>query len=120
MKRTLSALALGLAVLPLAACYDDGYSVGMSWQSRPYDVWYDGFYGPIYDGYWGLDGFFYYRLDGRLNRYHRGDNHHFYRGDRAPRPDFRRYQGQTRQPPRGTRMPSYAPHDGGARGRDRN
>jgi len=113
MKRSIGALALALATLPLTACYDGGYSVGVGWRSYPYDVWYDGYYGPFYDGYWGTDGFFYFRLDDRTGRYRRGDNRHFHRGDMPPSPSFRRYQGQTREPPRGARMPSYPPHRDG-------
>lgn len=126
MKRSIALAALALASVPLAACVDDGYNygVGVGWRSYPYDVWYDGYYGPFYDGYWGTDGFFYYRQfehDRHYRRANRGhfrrDGDHFYR-DRptVPDPRFRRYDGRTRQPPQGTRMPRYPRDD---RDRDR-
>lgn len=123
MKRMIAAAALALSVLSLTACaegrYGYGYGYGTGWQSRPYDVWYDGYYGPFYDGYWGNDGFFYYRSNSRDGRYRRDDSHHFRRGDRAPRSNFRRYEGATHQPPRGAYMPSY-PRSDMRDGRDRN
>ena len=121
MKRSIALAALALAAVPLTACVDDGYSygVGAGWHSYPYTVWYDGYYGPFYDGYWGTDGFFYFRLNDRgrfrrAERYHfRRDGDHYYR-DRpnVPDPRFRRYDGQTRQPSQGTRMPRYPRDDG--------
>jgi hypothetical protein len=96
MKRTLISLALAaVAPLGLAACangytgldvgygYAGGYgypgyypAFGYGWD--PYDVWYDGFYGPYYNGYWGTDGFFWYQ--GGDHRWHRGDRDHFHHG----------------------------------------
>ncbi len=119
MKRSIILPALLLAGLPLAGCADGPYryGMGMHWVSHPYDVWYDGYYGPLYDGYWGLDGFFYFRLFDRDRAYRRGDPAHFHRGARPSAPSYRRYEGVTREPPRGTRMPSYPPHDGMRRDR---
>jgi hypothetical protein len=117
MNRKFLLLALAAASLPLAGCAHGRYTygVGLTWNSYPYNVWYDGYYGSIYDGYWGTDGFFYFRLNSRDTIYRRGDHNHFYR--QMPSNDrFRRYDGQTRQPPQGTRMPNYpSPRD-----RDRN
>lgn len=126
MKRSLALISLTLATVPLGACVNDGYSygVGTSWQSSPYDVWYDGYYGSLYDGYWGTDGSFYYRLNERDRNYRRGeashfrrDGNHYYR-DRPNEPDprFRRYGGNTRQPSEGTRMPNYPSRDRGGDG----
>lgn len=112
MKRSITRIGLGLGLaltsLPLAACTEDGYSssVGSTWYSNRYDGWYDGYYGPIYDGYWGTNNYFYFRQNDR-DHYRRGDRRHFYRGDRAPNSRFRRFEGETRQPPPGTRMPNF-------------
>ena len=107
-------LSLGLAIacLPLTACMEDGYNyrVGSTWYSSPYDVYYDGHYGPFFDGYWGVDNYFYYRNNDRGN-YRRGNPSHFRRQAVPLDKRFRRYQGQTRQPSRGTRMPNYPGRD---------
>ena len=104
--------ALALAGTTLGGCADGryGYGVGVHWVSHPYDVWYDGYYGPFYDGYWGIDGIFYFRIDARDRAYRRGDPRHFRKELQRGEPRFRRYEGVTREPPRGTRMPSYPPH----------
>ncbi|MBS0387763.1 MAG: hypothetical protein JSR15_04715 [Proteobacteria bacterium] len=111
MKRSIAICGLGILLtsLPLAGCVTDGYTygVGMSWSSYPYDGWYDGYYGQIYDGYWGTDNYFYFRQHDQDRYYRRGDSNHFMRGDAAPDPRFHRFEGQTRQPPPGTRMPKY-------------
>jgi len=111
MKRTIALVSLALAAVPLSGCVDGPYryGVGMQWSSHPYDVWYDGYYGPFYDGYWGVDGYFYFRLDRLARAYRRGDPLHFRRTHREGEPRYRRYEGMTREPPRGTRMPSYPP-----------
>lgn len=104
-------LALALVSLPLTACVEGGYNnrVGSAWASQSYDGWYDGYYGSIYDGYWGSDSYFYYRQNER-DPYRRGDRAHFQRGEAAPNSGYHRFDGQTRQPPRGTRMPQYPAH----------
>lgn len=113
MKRFPVLAALALAAVPLTGCVDGQYRYGMGvgWTSYPYHVWYDGFYGSFYDGYWGTDGFFYFRLHDRDRYYRRGDNGHFRRGDARPSPRFRPYEGSTREPSRGTRMPNYPGRD---------
>lgn len=118
MRRSTALLALALAGLSLAGCADGRYRYGggVTWASYPYNVWYDGYYGPLYDGYWGTNGFFYFRLHDR-DRYRRGDHEHFRRGGTQPDPRFRRYEGNTREPPRGTRMPNY-PREGRRDGQD--
>ena len=107
-KRSIALCALALAAVPLSACVEDGYTygMGMTWRSYPYDVWYDGYYGPLYDGYWGTDGYFYYRLQDNDRHYRRGDNGHFRR-----EPRYKQYDGHSQEPPHGTRMPNY-PRDG--------
>ena len=114
MKRSVALAALALSMLSLGACVDGPYrhGVGVGWVSYPYHVWYDGYYGPFYDGYWGTDGLFYFRLDSRDNHYRRGDDRHFRRSDVRPAPNYRPYDGRTREPPRGTRMPNYPSQDG--------
>lgn len=117
MKRTFLALALVCgAALPLAGCAGPGYSrvgVGYAWTSYPYSVWYDGYYGPFYDGYWGLDGFFYFRLLSTDRVYRRASAPHVYRVQPRAQPRtsqrYKHYQGETRRPPDGSRMPSYPP-----------
>lgn len=66
--------------------YNDGYDEGYG---SPYDVWYDGYYGPIDDGYWAGDGYFYYST-GRNRDWHRGESGHFRRD--AARGNYRHYQ----------------------------
>jgi len=121
MKRSIVLRGLGalIASLLLAGCVADGYTygVGMSWSSYPYSGWYDGYYGPFYDGYWGTDNYFYYRLHEHDRDYRRGDRNHFFRGEVVPNPRFHRFDGNTRQPPQGTRMPNYPRQD---RDSDRN
>lgn len=115
MKRTLIGFALAAATVPLAGCaegyygvgYDTGYGYDSGWNSYPYSVWYDGFYGPFYDGYWGLDGFFYFRLFAHDRHYRRGEGRHFHH-DRPPNGDhYHHYDGQTQRPPAGAQLPSY-------------
>ncbi|HEX7710323.1 MAG TPA: hypothetical protein VF418_05250 [Sphingomonadaceae bacterium] len=102
MRRPLALLTIALAALPLAGCVTDDYGSGYGYRDgyydggrygrgyygdrygyddgyygSPYDVWYDGYYGPIEDGYWGGDGYFWYS-SGRDWR--RGDGNHFRRG----------------------------------------
>jgi hypothetical protein len=110
MSRKLVLLALACASLPLAGCANGRYTYGggLAWHSYPYDVWYDGYYGPLYDGYWGTDGFFWFRLNSTAH-YRKGDHSHFYRGTMPPSQRFRRFDGNTRQPPQGTRLPHYPP-----------
>ena len=105
--------ALALAAVSITGCADGRYRYGMGvgWVSHPYHVCYDGYYGPFYDGYWGTDGFFYFRLDRVDRHYRRGDDGHFRRGESRPSPQYRPYEGRTREPPRGTRMPNYPGHD---------
>ena len=100
--------ALALISLPLAACVDGGYGYGVqsTWVSNPYNGWYDGHYGSIYDGYWGTDNNFYYRQN-EHDGYRRGNHNHFQRSEAAPDSRYQRLEGQTRQPPQGTRMPRY-------------
>lgn len=119
MNRSITKIGLGLgltiASLSLAACADDSYrysvrASGYSGYGNSYNGWYDGYYGSIYDGYWGSDNYFYFRLTDR-DRYRRGDRNHFHRGDRAPHPRFKRFEGTTRPPAHGTRMPKYPKQD---------
>jgi len=69
------------AVMLLSACetYDDGYGYSghryYSDVSSPYDVWYDGYYGPYLGGYWGTDGVFFY--SDRTGNWLRDDAGHF-------------------------------------------
>ena len=112
MTRSITRLGLSigfaLLALPLAACVENGYGydVRTAGYNNSYNGWYDGYYGPLHDGYWGTDDYFYYRRNDR-DHYRRGDRHHFYRGDRAPDGRYQRFDTQTRQTPRGTRMPNY-------------
>jgi hypothetical protein len=110
MKRILLVLALATAPLALSACVERGHTrvgVGYTWYSYPYSVWYDGYYGPFYDGYWGTDGYFYFRLTSRDPVYRRADTRHVYRERPRVADRYRFYEGQTRRPPDGTRMPNY-------------
>ncbi len=92
MTRRLITLALAAAApLALGGCaYGYGYTgvdvgyggygyPGYGYGYDPYDVWYDGYYGPFYNGYWGTDGFFYYQLYNDRHWY-RGDRDHFHHG----------------------------------------
>lgn len=118
MKRILLVLALSTAPLALTACVERGHprvGVGYDWYSYPYSVWYDGYYGPFYDGYWGTDGYFYYRLSDRDRAYRRADTRHVYRERPRYAERYRHYEGETRRPQDGTRMPYYP----GDRDRDR-
>lgn len=103
------ALALLLATLPLSACVSSGYHRAhvAGWGTYPYYGWYDGYYGPIYDGYWGSDNDFYYRLNRNDRVYHSDDQKHFRHDADRPGGDFHRFEGMTRQPPQGTRMPNF-------------
>ena len=105
MNRKLMILALACAALPLAGCAQGRYTYGMglTWHSYPYDVWYDGYYGPLYDGYWGTNGFFYFRLNA-AGPYRKATDGHFRRDQ-----PYQRFDGNTRQPPQGTRLPNYPP-----------
>ena len=129
MKRTLITLALAAAApLALSACMEDGYtttSVGIGWQSYPYDVWYDDYYGPFYDGYWGTDGFFYYRLLQNQNVWRRADQNHFRRQPPANTDRYRQYNGSTHQPPPNAKLPNYpgwgtGPNQGQSHDQNRN
>lgn len=112
MKRTFALLGLALATAPLSACAGDGYGYGgLTWSSHPYYGWYDNYYGPFHDGYWGNDSYFYFRLNDRERSFRRDRNRHFRRDDRPPGDGFRRFEGTTQPPPRGTRMPRF-PRDG--------
>ena len=120
MKRALLVIALATAPLALSGCSGYGYGhprvgVGYTWYSYPYSVWYNGYYGPLYDGYWGTDGHFYFRLTSRDRVYRRADPRHVYRERPRNAERFRYYEGETRRPPDGTRMPYYP----GDRDRDR-
>jgi len=124
MTRKTILLALACAgAAPLAGCaYGYGYDgygyygagYGAAWNSYPYDVWYDGYYGPFYDGYWGTDGFFYYRPYAHDGHYHRGDGDHFHHGRPGGHDGgYREYHGSTHQPPGGAVVPSYPGGHGG-------
>ena len=109
MKRAMTLICLALAAAPLAAC-NDGYYGGRGsiyWSDYPYNGWYDGYYGSIYDGYWGTDNYFYFRLGPNENRFRRDNRYHFRRDGQHPGGNFRRFEGTTRQPPQGTRMPRF-------------
>lgn len=114
-----TSFAFAISALSLSACADAPYDRGLdsAWVGQPYTGWYDGYYGVIYDGYWGTDNYFYYRRNAREN-YRRGDRSHFHRGETAPSSRHQRFQGQTRQPQGGTRMPSYPRHKNGNRNND--
>jgi len=114
-----TSVALVISALSLSACADTQYGRGLdsAWASQPYTGWYDGYYGSIYDGYWGTDNYFYYRRNERDN-YRRGDRSHFHRGEAAPSSRHHRFDGQTRQPQRGTRMPNYPGHNNANRNND--
>ncbi len=108
IRNARAAIGIALASLTLAGCVGDGYNdrTGSTWASPAYNGWYDGYYGSIYDGYWGSNNSFYYRQSER-DQYRRGDRRHFQRGEIAPNPRFQRFEGQTRQPQQGVRMPQY-------------
>lgn len=115
MKRTVAAIALGLAATLPSACANDIYGRGVvSWSSYPYYGWYDGFYGPFYDGYWGTDGFFYFRLTIGDTVFRRDRERHFRREAVRNNARFQRFERTFSPPPRGTRMPNF-PHKRGAR-----
>jgi hypothetical protein len=117
LKAPLAAIAL--AAIPLAGCATDGYGYGYGngyyggdygdryaysdgYYGSPYDVWYDGYYGPIDSGYWGGDGYFYYTT-GNSRDWRRGETGPFrreaygnYRHYQFPRRDRDRYADERR------------------------
>jgi hypothetical protein len=115
MRKSLLSASLALAMLPLSGCVTDGYGYGyggIGWSSYPYDVWYDGYYGPIYDGYWGTDGYFWYRPNQGVNRYVRGGHDHFRRDTAPPNGNFRHFEGNVQRPQQGMRAPNLPRGDG--------
>ncbi|MGZ6175984.1 MAG: hypothetical protein ACXWNB_09130 [Candidatus Binataceae bacterium] len=54
-----SALALAIGLLGLAACSTEEVNTGIA---GSYEGYYDDYYGPISDGYWGPDGDFYFSV----------------------------------------------------------
>src|SRR5262245_50147811 len=66
MFKTILMAGGAAAIVTLSACadeyYDDGYSPHRAYYSAydPYDVWYDGYYGPYVSGYWGSGGIYFY------------------------------------------------------------
>lgn len=118
MRKSLIAASLALAMLPLSGCVTDRYGYGgIGWSTYPYDVWYDGYYGPIYDGYWGTDSYFWYRPEPGVNRYQRGGREHFRRDTSPPGGNFRRFEGQMQRPQQGMRAPNLPRGQGpGGRG----
>ena len=122
MRRALLVFTLATAPLALSGCAGYGYGYGQprvgagyTWYSYPYSVWYNDYYGPFYDGYWGTDGYFYFRLTSSDRLYRRADPRHVHRERPQYSERFRYYEGETRRPPDGTRMPKYP----GDRDRDR-
>lgn len=59
--------------------YNDRYGYDNGYYGSPYDVWYDGYYGPIGDGYWAGDGYFWYATSRDGRDWRRGDPGHFRR-----------------------------------------
>jgi hypothetical protein len=64
MLKVLLMAGAATAIVGLSACaeYDDGYYPHRAYYSAadPYDVWYDGYYGPYTSGYWGEGGIYFY------------------------------------------------------------
>ena len=64
MKKLMILTCAAAAALLVSGCADDygyryGYGYGGYAVIEPYDVWYDGFYGPYVGGYWDRDIFIY-------------------------------------------------------------
>ena len=76
MKKMLVIAASLLALTGMSACaeYDYGHGPG---RYAAYDLYYDGYYGPVSEGYWGGDGWFWYRDSTR--HWRRDDGRHFRR-----------------------------------------
>jgi len=120
MKRSIAALSLAAAALPLTSCTHGqpvygGYPVDVLAYDGyyfTYEGYYDNHYGPIFDGYWGTDGRFYFRRDARQRDYRRGGAGHFRKDDEGtPGSPFRRIEGNLRP-----RHDSRMPHFGGTAG----
>ncbi|GEM_PF-989633 len=106
-RRTLTALLLAVATLPLAACADYGGQVGYATGPYAYDGYYDGYYGQVYDGYWGDDDAFYYRRGSNERGYRRGENTHFARQAPQGQGNFQQLHGSM-TPGRGMNMPHFS------------
>jgi hypothetical protein len=71
-------ILLGVAVLFLSACANDGNMYRPHYlAATSYDAYYDDAYGPFNDGYWGPDDQFYYR-GGAFGRYIPDRGMHFH------------------------------------------
>ncbi|MDI7775394.1 hypothetical protein [Asticcacaulis sp. EMRT-3] len=88
MKKALILAACLTALMGTTACVDYGYGRPGYGYASDYDVYYDGYYGPVRQGYWGHDGWFYYRDPGRRD-YRRDDGRHF---RREPYNGYRSYR----------------------------
>ena len=89
MNKLAIAICGATAANALGGCAGDYYDHGPGYASAagPYDVWYDGFYGPYSAGYWGDGGVFFFR--DRAGHFTRDDGNHFRRGRFASARGFR-------------------------------
>jgi hypothetical protein len=76
MSKLAVAICGAAAAIALGGCAGDSYdhAPGYASAAGPYDVWYDGFYGPFGAGYWDGDAFFF---RDRVGHFTRDDGSHF-------------------------------------------
>jgi len=75
MNKLAIAICGATAAIALGGCAGDYYDHGPGYASAagPYDVWYDGFYGPFNTGFWDGDVFVFRDRAGHFTR--DGGNH---------------------------------------------
>jgi len=88
MNKLAIAICGATAAIALCGCAGGYYDHGARYASAagPYDVWYDGFYGPYGAGYWDGEAFFF---RDRAGRFTRDDGNHFRREQFASARGFR-------------------------------
>jgi len=96
VTKTILMIAGAAGLLTTAACadYPAGYPHGRHGYGHAdgYDVYYDGYYGPVREGYWDNDGDFHYRDAQR--HWQRDQGRHFRRDSYNGYQSYRVYRGE--------------------------